>query len=514
MSKNIIKVLKILSVTSLFILVILIYISKLGEKGLLKKQEQSVEINQVQAQTTSSDWPQYQHDENRTGYNPVTTTKTNFGYVWDVWHQDDTFTHTAQPIVIGNRTYIGSKKGIVYAYDLITGHLDWSRQLDGAINHTLAGIDTAVFAATLNGSVYALDPADGSDVWSPPYHPATPPASFGGALLLVESENSLYVTNRLGKLHALNVADGSEKWSPVSIPGPVISSPTYGNDNVFIGGGDLKMHAVNATSGTVVWTSTQLYGDNFGKYAPVFAENKVIITTAPAVYTKYINQQDHTLMDQANMDVVEGYMDRNANKTNPNYNPFDPVKLVTPMQKTIDWLTVHPRSQTYYVFDANTGAQPYIPSVLHVIANGGAQPPPIYTNRGLETMFHVAGAAFNGCDYYCSLANAIPWGAFGRMDLNTGRIVERYTDSNISSKYTPDEITVDETNNYSAAGDIIIGARCQTEPGCSLRDGSNCSISNRPSHPFPDDLCQMGSAAIYANGYIVQLYQNMIVVYH
>jgi outer membrane protein assembly factor BamB len=432
---------------------------------------------------SEGDWPQYQHDAARSGYNPSSPPSYNFQESWSRRFADDAISPVAQPIIIGNTVLIGTEKGKMLALNLSNGAVSWEIQLNGGVTHASAATKSTVFVGTLSGNVYALDINTGKEVWR---YQTT--GSFGSAALLVEEENTVYLANRHGKIHALDVNTGSEIWV-TDLGSFIFQSPTYGDKKIYIGAEDMKMYALDAETGKVAWTSKQLYGMSFHDYSPIFAEGKVIVNVMPDTYS--FSMEDLDLMKEANVD-----------KSNSK-------DLSEAQDATIQWLQLHPESQTFYVFEAETGQMPYTPGVLYTVVNNGAQPPPVYAHGNVYTAFHVTSPmwlrGFWGYPDY---------GGLGSMHLASGRIVERLSGT-ARSIGTPGEFTVDETNNFSGAGNMLVGARCQAKPGCTLIDnsGGNCSVNQNTLYPFTSDICVAGSPPVYANGYIVYHAFNVLMAY-
>ena len=443
-------------------------------------------LKNLAVQPQSSDWPQYQHDAARRGANPANVSARQFDEVWHHRFADDGdgIASTAQPIIVGNSIFIGTEKGKMYAFGLSSGSELWQRQLDGGIAHTAAATQQSIFVATLAGNVYALDIQSGNTQWQ-----FNTPGGFGGAVLLVEEQNAIYVANRLGTVHALNINTGAELWK-TDLQFTILQSPAYGDGRVYIGVEDLKLYALDATNGQISWTSAQLFGRSFYDYAPVYANGKVIVNIMPDLYA--YTENDFDLMKQANLEFA------------------DSSSLSDAQDATQQWLSQNPKSQTMYVFEATTGQQPYQPGVLYSVVNNGPQPPPIYANGNLYSGFHVTEPMWlRESDNWKQFVGAfLDFAALGRIDLSTGRVVEQLAD-------TPGEFTTDETNNFSVAGDLLIGARCQTRPVCMPIAGntSQCNVNQTTSYSFPSDLCTPGSAPIYANNHIAYQALNVLIVY-
>lgn len=484
----------------------------------------SANIQSVKAQTSTLDWPQYQHDENRTGYNPVTTASYNYTELWKHTFINDAISSTNQAIVIGNSVLIGTEKGIVYAYDVTNSNELWHTPLDGAITHAIAGTDAYIFAATLAGNVYALDIDSGVIKGT-----LSLPAIFSSAVLLVPSEQKIYLADEYGSLYAIAYdANGNlnQTWKK-DIGFRLLQSPVYGNNAIYVGAEDMKMHAFNASNGTKLWDSPQMNGQSFHNYTPVFTQGKIAVYTALAPYQNMLpvkGTADDVLLQQTCMDIVDA---NNSKILDPNYYQnqgwFSATELATAQDKTIQWREADTTRGNFYVVDASSGTLPYTPGILDVVVNSGAHAPMVFAQGYGYTNFHVLGGRQHRQKWATEMGSLwIDYGAFGKLDMSTGRIVQRITAPRGSFPWgtmnpadSPGEITIDETNTITGAGDILIGARCGNKPACSdFRNTANrCTITGTSSLSLTADLCRPGSAPFYANGYMIHQIWNTLYVY-
>ncbi|PIR43800.1 hypothetical protein COV24_00990 [candidate division WWE3 bacterium CG10_big_fil_rev_8_21_14_0_10_32_10] len=487
---------KISSLLFLFTLVVLAIQIRLTRDNNSTIQK-SIEVNQVQAQNTTYDWPQYRHDENRTGYNPTGPVANAQGeyYFSEQWSKQFTgegLSFTAEPIIVGNVVYMGTKTGKVYAFTLANGNELWNKQIEGGITHSLAATPSTVFAATLAGNVYALDSSNGTIQWT-----FTTEGSFGSAPLLVTNKNRLYVVNETGKIHAIDITDGNEIWN-TPLDTFILQSPTYGNNQIFVGVEDMKLYALNADTGAINWNSSLLYGMTFHNYAPLYMNGKIWVNTTEDTYT--VSQGsggNDTLMKQANYDTWKYTQD-------PSYT------LSQAQDATVQWLQTYPKAQTTYAFHED-GSTSYIPGLFEVVTNGGAQPPGVFDGTNLYTAYHVTSPKWLRLVWGSELQAAgyphnADIGVFGTFDIATGRAIS-------FSYYTPGEFTVDETNNYSGTGNVFFGARCGSQASCSTLQGNRCQINKQTQFIFTGDTCKPGSAPVYANGYIAHQTWNLLTVY-
>ncbi len=120
--------------------------------------------------------------------------------------------------------------------------LDWSYRTGGAISSSPVVANGAVYVASTDGNLYALNATTGALLWSFP----------GGGSPAV-ANGVAYVSS--GNLYALNANTGALLWT---FPGPV-GSPTVANSVVYLGCG-FYVCAVNAATGALLWQYTNIEG--------------------------------------------------------------------------------------------------------------------------------------------------------------------------------------------------------------------------------------------------------------
>jgi outer membrane protein assembly factor BamB len=123
----------------------------------------------------------------------------------------------------------------------------WTYTLDGSTESTPAiGADGTIYVGTSGNKLSAINPADGTAVWT---------YVAGGSCYrsspAVGSDGTIYVGCGDSKLHAVH-SNGSMKWSYLT-GAEVQSSPTIGADGtIYVGSSDFKLHAV-FPNGTMKW---------------------------------------------------------------------------------------------------------------------------------------------------------------------------------------------------------------------------------------------------------------------
>ena len=220
----------------------------------------------------------------------------------------------SQPSVVGERIFVGSRSGMVYALDAKRGCVYWTYQADGPVKNSvliapLGADDEPAFGAffgDLIGNTYAVDAATGALLWRKRVddHPA---ARIMGSLQFADGQLLIPVTSVestlaaaadaeccvfRGSVVSLDPATGQQNWKRYTVPeavqtgtnakgvatyGPsgagVWSAPTYDARSrvAYIGTGENysnpptatsdSIFAVNIDSGDVLWTYQALAGD-------------------------------------------------------------------------------------------------------------------------------------------------------------------------------------------------------------------------------------------------------------
>jgi outer membrane protein assembly factor BamB len=117
-------------------------------------------------------------------------------------------------------------------------------------------VDGRVYAAAVEGGVFALDLQSGKQIWK--YEPAkvkkqpklrlSGGPGVGGGLVVIGTLD--------GQVIALDANDGSEKWR-AKVPGEVITAPAVAQGLVFVRSNDGRTTAFDADSGNQRWFNSQ-----------------------------------------------------------------------------------------------------------------------------------------------------------------------------------------------------------------------------------------------------------------
>ncbi|MBX3509940.1 MAG: PQQ-binding-like beta-propeller repeat protein [Hyphomonadaceae bacterium] len=157
--------------------------------------------------------------------------------------------------------YIAADDGRVHALAAHSGRVRWVTDLGAPIRATPTLAGGRLYVAT-DAALFALNPRDGSQIWSAPFGPARAPR------LPLSDPNSTWdhysasaavdgpfiaVAARDGCVHALHTANGAERWRSCTEQGVLTGTPALTRDQVFFGGFDGAAYAVSRATGALRW---------------------------------------------------------------------------------------------------------------------------------------------------------------------------------------------------------------------------------------------------------------------
>jgi outer membrane protein assembly factor BamB len=89
-----------------------------------------------------------------------------------------------------------------------------------------------IYAADVNGNIYALDAKDGAQIWRQKLSQANDAPVRAGPVL-TEDGHTLLVGSENGKLYAVDTANGTVKWS-VESEGQILSQPAISETFIYL----------------------------------------------------------------------------------------------------------------------------------------------------------------------------------------------------------------------------------------------------------------------------------------
>lgn len=222
-------------------------------------------------------WPMFRHDPRHGGRTP-TNTSTNRGVV--KWRRPvgGASGFLSAPAIDANGVIYVGYSSDVNGGGLIAlnanGAIQWIAPIGVVGSSPAIGADGTIYAASDDGSLNALNPADGSENWS---------FTIGTAIHTSPTlavDGTIYVGSDDGNLYAIN-PDGTQKWL-FATGGAIDSSPAVGADRtIFVGSGDGGLYAINP-DGSLKW--------DFATAGPIYSPPAM-----GADGTIYVGSQDSNL---------------------------------------------------------------------------------------------------------------------------------------------------------------------------------------------------------------------------
>ena len=188
----------------------------------------------------------------------------------------------SSPGVIGDKVYVGSLDGYLYALNVNNGNVEWKTKTEGPILSSPAISDGAVYFTSeepATAVLYKLDADTGVVIWARqlPYE-----YQFTGGTEMMGSPSvaagMVFASTDLRTYYGINETTGDVVWSfkdPDAMEF-IVSSPIYVDGKLFIID-KFSIACLDAMKGTVLWsffTGDELY------VSPSYADGKIYVVTS------------------------------------------------------------------------------------------------------------------------------------------------------------------------------------------------------------------------------------------
>ena len=163
------------------------------------------------------------------------------------------------PVAANDKIFVGSYDGNIYCIDAQKGTLIWKFPTGYRISSTPAVVGDRVYTGADDGYVYCIDANTGTQIWKKFAGGVTDGALFRSMPQRRSSpivvDNKIYVGAMDGKVYCFDT-NGNKVWeyTAANITYGIGGSPFYYKGVVYIASGNGVLHAINATTGTAVWT--------------------------------------------------------------------------------------------------------------------------------------------------------------------------------------------------------------------------------------------------------------------
>lgn len=186
----------------------------------------------------------------------------------------------SMPTVANGRVYFDGVDGRLYALDAADGAQLWRYDVGYPVNLSSPTVfGDMVYAGSSRGSVYAIDAITGSRRWrfdEIKEYATTPTVtthSEWGPTVYVASNGDLDWA-----LYAVDAEDGTERWRS-TISNALGSPPAVTDSHVFVGNRDGTVFGINVDDGSVDWEAWPTAGNILIDGAPTVYDGRVYVTT-------------------------------------------------------------------------------------------------------------------------------------------------------------------------------------------------------------------------------------------
>jgi outer membrane protein assembly factor BamB len=162
-----------------------------------------------------------------------------------------------QIAIVGDAVYFASDDGNLHAVNRASGAELWKQSLASGTSTGPIVVDGRIHLVDERGAILALDPGTGHVLWESASH-------YDGATDLLSTGGSIYLGTGDGFLVSLDAATGAEQWKVKMTPnGASVHNPAAADGFVYAGTAGGGFVAVDTKTHLVAW-SGDLHGDDTG----------------------------------------------------------------------------------------------------------------------------------------------------------------------------------------------------------------------------------------------------------
>ena len=322
-------------------------------------------------QAAAGDWPTVHHDVARSAYttdSPAPPFHRKWVYTGAVLENIDTW---AEAIVSGDKVFVGTYAGNLYALDRDTGAVKWTYPAGNLIVGSPAVDGGTVYVGSLGdlarpGYIHAVDPATGQRKWrfEAPGGFWTSPCCYKGLVLMGARD---------GVFYAVDAQSGLPKWR-YTTPRPILTTAAATGDTVLLASEDGRAYCLNLADGSLKWKSDSLLAITLRGYYPMIWGDTALFVTMPAILALDSRLRDEgedmlgTKIGGETVGVRSGHWKKKAVAGVP---PADSV--AKERQAILDWLAADPRRQAAWALKLTDGKPKFpVPIIWHA-GNMGLQ---------------------------------------------------------------------------------------------------------------------------------------------
>jgi hypothetical protein len=398
----------------------------------------------VAAAGVRADWPTLRGGPDHAGF-VTTDLKPPFRVAWARHFDGERLGTAMEPIVAGDRLFVATHSGNVYALDARTAEPLWRLQAHGAFLQSPTVDGATVLAACTDGHLYALDAATGRLRW----HLFAGHGGFSAAPTVVDDR--AFVGSRAGEFFAVAVPSGKILWR-AALGVPVRQTAAVGDGRVFVTGEDLRVRCWQAADGKLLWTSDPLVGQTARDYYPIVVKaggrTFVAVRTNPILNMGQRIGRDRTMLcrnagvDDSGWQKVDAWTRSDAARGTPDLWAKEQQAIRAHLDANRD-------ARTFFVLDAATGREAFTAPVLWIAGCQAVGAMPALTADGRLLVFHRS--AYGNWNH-----GVAPLVALGLLDLARNQITPLFHQQGMRPQWNNFWGTADESQNFVVAGDTVL----------------------------------------------------------
>lgn len=426
-----------------------------------------------------ADWPMLRGNSAHDGYAQFDV-RREYHPAWVIDFENERLGTATEPIVVGDKVYVTTHAGSVYALRTDTGEPVW-RFSSGApiLQSPAVACDVVVFSDTA-GRLFGLDCEDGKCRWMKSI------GGCGSAAAPVVHNGRVFICNREGVMVAVDARTGQELWRR-HVGAPTRQTAAVAGDRVIVTSEDLRVVALAASNGEILWRSKPLAGQTARDYYPVVVQAKdrtyVIVRTNPAHnFAERISRDRRFLAQQAGADdshwqKLDAWLKSEAARGSP--------ELWEREQHAVQqYLLTNRMAQTFFVLDACSGDELGPAPVLWAAGCQGVGAPPARTSDGRLLVF--CRSAYGNWNL-----GVAPMVGLLLFDLDSNRATPLFHKNGAQPPWNTFWGTADESQHFLVAGNTVLIVHQGTLSGFDLASsnlfrihGDRDSYGGLPNPPW------------------------------
>lgn len=401
-----------------------------------------------------ADWPALHGNAQHSGFVSAEL-RPPFRLAWAAEFDGERLGTAMEPIVADGRVFIATHAGNLYALQATNGEPIWRFTSEAPFLQSPAIADGVVVVASAGGGLVALDAATGVARWRVALD------SFAASPTIADGR--VFIGSRNGRFFSVALADGAVLWQ-AELGAPVRQTAAASDGRVWATAEDLRVRCFVAATGRLRWTSPPLSGQSARDYYPVVVatggKRYLIIRTNPALNMAQRIARDRSLLarnagaDDSDWRKLDAWIKSDAAHGTPDL-------WAREQQVVQGYLHDHPDARTFFVFDAETGAEAPPAPVLWAAGCQGVGAPPTLTADGHLLVFNRS--AYGNWNH-----GVAPLVALGLLDLAANRIEPLFHTSGSQPPWNTFWGTADESQNFVVAGHLALITHQGTLSGFDL----------------------------------------------